>query len=56
MFQVADVVSGKHDDVIGNVTIVDCRYPYEYDGGHIQVGEKHDFLNIQMPLMQMLHI
>jgi hypothetical protein len=37
MFQVAEIVRGDHDDVIGNVTIVDCRYPYEYEGGHIRV-------------------
>ncbi|XP_078312409.1 M-phase inducer phosphatase 3-like [Crassostrea virginica] len=32
---VVDVISGKYDDSIGSVLIVDCRYPYEYDGGHV---------------------
>ncbi|XP_053374196.1 M-phase inducer phosphatase-like [Mercenaria mercenaria] len=32
----ADVLVGKYSRQIGKVTIVDCRYPYEFDGGHIQ--------------------
>ncbi|XP_053374195.1 M-phase inducer phosphatase 1-like [Mercenaria mercenaria] len=32
----ADVLDGKYSHQIGKVTIVDCRYPYEFDGGHIQ--------------------
>ncbi|XP_052791968.1 M-phase inducer phosphatase 1-like [Mya arenaria] len=32
----ADVICGRFNDVIGNVTIVDCRYPYEFEGGHIR--------------------
>ena len=32
----SDVMNGKYDIEISRVTIVDCRYPYEYDGGHIQ--------------------
>ncbi|XP_052791958.1 M-phase inducer phosphatase 1-like [Mya arenaria] len=31
----ADVIRGSFSDVIGDVTIVDCRYPYEFKGGHI---------------------
>ena len=37
-FQMADVVDGCYDDKLGHVTIVDCRYPYEYEGGHIKVS------------------
>ena len=54
MFQVVDVISGKYDEAIGSVLIVDCRYPYEYNGGHVPVSltcvhiqlskEKHSFL------------
>lgn len=36
-WKVADVVSGAYDDVITSCTIIDCRYPYEYNGGHIKV-------------------
>ncbi|XP_052804593.1 M-phase inducer phosphatase 1-like [Mya arenaria] len=32
----ADVIRGCFSDVIGDVTIVDCRYPYEFEGGHIR--------------------
>ncbi|XP_053374194.1 M-phase inducer phosphatase 1-like [Mercenaria mercenaria] len=32
----ADVLDGKYSHQIGKVTIVDCRYPYEFDGGYIQ--------------------
>lgn len=31
----AAVVRGEFADTIGSCTIVDCRYPYEYEGGHI---------------------
>jgi 3-mercaptopyruvate sulfurtransferase SseA len=32
----ANVLDGMYVDKIGKVTIVDCRYPYEYEGGHIK--------------------
>ncbi|KAJ8317383.1 hypothetical protein KUTeg_005287 [Tegillarca granosa] len=35
----ADVLSGVYDDVVGSFRIIDCRYPYEYDGGHIKGAE-----------------
>ena len=31
----AGLIRGEFDDSIGSFTIVDCRYPYEYEGGHI---------------------
>ncbi|CAN2388316.1 positive regulation of cell cycle G2/M phase transition [Pristimantis euphronides] len=31
-----DVLEGKYKDHIGHCVIVDCRYPYEYEGGHIR--------------------
>ncbi|CAG2221224.1 STG [Mytilus edulis] len=36
---VADLVSGKFDDKIGSYRVIDCRYPFEYDGGHIKGAE-----------------
>ena len=32
----SDVLNGDYDAEFSRVSIVDCRYPYEYDGGHIQ--------------------
>ena len=34
-----DVINGKFDDVIGSYRIIDSRYSYEYEGGHIQGAE-----------------
>ncbi|KAM3937286.1 M-phase inducer phosphatase 2-like [Leptodactylus fuscus] len=31
-----DVLEGKYKDHIDRCIIVDCRYPYEYEGGHIK--------------------
>ncbi|XP_045188265.2 M-phase inducer phosphatase 1-like [Mercenaria mercenaria] len=31
-----DVLQGCYDDEIDHVTVIDCRYPYEFDGGHIK--------------------
>lgn len=36
LFQLVDVMSGKYASSIDHVTIIDCRYPYEYNGGHIE--------------------
>ncbi|XP_069128539.1 M-phase inducer phosphatase-like [Argopecten irradians] len=34
-----DVLRGGYDDVIDSCRIIDCRYPYEFKGGHIQGAE-----------------
>ncbi|XP_053406604.1 M-phase inducer phosphatase 3-like [Mercenaria mercenaria] len=31
-----DVLQGCYDDELDHVTVIDCRYPYEFDGGHIK--------------------
>jgi M-phase inducer tyrosine phosphatase len=35
---VARLLEGLHTDLYDNVVIVDCRFPYEYNGGHIRGG------------------
>ncbi|XP_060064562.1 M-phase inducer phosphatase-like [Ylistrum balloti] len=34
-----DLLTERYDDVINNYRIIDCRYPYEYEGGHIKDAE-----------------
>ena len=35
--QLTDLLDGKYSDVIGEYHIIDSRYPYEFEGGHIKV-------------------
>ncbi|EGE05519.1 M-phase inducer phosphatase [Trichophyton equinum CBS 127.97] len=30
-----DIIDGKYNDQFDNITIIDCRFEYEYEGGHI---------------------
>ncbi|KAL4736134.1 M-phase inducer phosphatase [Aspergillus similis] len=30
-----DIKEGKYDNMFDNIMIIDCRFEYEYDGGHI---------------------
>jgi len=34
----SDVLNNVYADVIDELIVIDCRYPYEYDGGHITVS------------------
>ncbi|KAL3881491.1 hypothetical protein ACJMK2_027923 [Sinanodonta woodiana] len=50
----AALIRGNYSKEIGNITIIDCRYPYEYRGGHIKGSmnmyhreEIRDFLHRQ---------
>lgn len=31
------LLTGKFNNIVERFVIVDCRYPYEYEGGHIKV-------------------
>ncbi|KAJ8311277.1 hypothetical protein KUTeg_011172 [Tegillarca granosa] len=35
----ASVLQGDYDDIIGDYKVIDCRYPYEYNGGHVKGAE-----------------
>ncbi|XP_052106143.1 M-phase inducer phosphatase-like [Mytilus californianus] len=35
----ADLVEGHYDGVIDSFRIIDCRYPYEFEGGHVRGAE-----------------
>lgn len=30
-------MNGQFSEVVERLFIIDCRYPYEYEGGHIKV-------------------
>ncbi|XP_038678146.1 cell division cycle 25 homolog d [Scyliorhinus canicula] len=36
VLQTAALLAGQFEDLIDEYVIVDCRYPYEYNGGHIK--------------------
>lgn len=33
---VMDLLKGKYKHIVDSFTVVDCRYPYEFEGGHIR--------------------
>lgn len=33
----SDLIQGAYKDTVQSFRIIDCRYPYEYAGGHIKV-------------------
>jgi len=52
---VADLIGGRHDDFVNSFRIIDVRYKFEYDGGHIEGaenwvhGEDEEFLSAFLP-------
>ncbi|RWS24972.1 M-phase inducer phosphatase 1-B-like protein [Leptotrombidium deliense] len=43
----AAVIKGEFNELLVKYTIVDCRYPYEYEGGHI-IGAKNIYSQDQI--------
>lgn len=33
-----ELLNGHLDHMIDSYKVIDCRYPYEFTGGHIKVG------------------
>ncbi|XP_065354210.1 M-phase inducer phosphatase isoform X2 [Calliphora vicina] len=44
---VARLLNGDFNDKVSNYKIIDCRYPYEYEGGHIE-GAKNLYTQEQI--------
>lgn len=38
--QMVALLTGKFSNIVEKFVIVDCRYPYEYEGGHIKVRQQ----------------
>lgn len=39
-----DLLNGSYKNIVPSFQVIDCRYPYEYEGGHIK-----NAINIFMP-------
>src|SRR4029434_1721797 len=37
--QMCDLLEGRYSCLVESFLVVDCRYPYEYQGGHIKVRD-----------------
>lgn len=48
--QLAELMTGGFSDVVDHYEVVDCRYPYEYEGGHVDVGTATLLLSISLAL------
>ena len=35
--QMAMAISGQFSELVEHLIVIDCRYPYEFEGGHIKV-------------------
>lgn len=33
-------LTGQFDHMVEQVIVIDCRYPYEFEGGHIKVSRR----------------
>lgn len=40
--QMSALLEGKFSCLVESFVVVDCRYPYEYQGGHIKVRDEQN--------------
>ena len=50
-----DLLNGNYPSLQNNYMILDCRYPYEYDGGHIQ-GAVNTYIKDAIDKLLQLHV
>ena len=48
----ADVLDGHYDSTFDRCIVIDCRYPYEYEGGHIR--NAHNLWTMDQTTLQLL--
>ena len=46
----AALLRGQYRDTVEDFLIVDCRYPYEYQGGHIKVKTDSSLITLRRTL------
>ena len=42
VWQLSQLMSGEYADQVEDFHVIDCRYPYEFEGGHIEVSLELD--------------
>ena len=52
--QLADLMTGGFRDVVDHFEVIDCRYPYEYEGGHVAVSTASSSPPLPSPLLTSL--